>query len=562
MQYLILFILLIGVLAAYLFALGFVIFTISAVAFVPLVVIAAVAAYLFAAVVPLVLLTSRRWAPARSARLASPAEVVAGNVLGAAPRGEMAHHGWDHAWPNYFPYQAQRDFHFVAGVMVNVSRYFLVLPWRWVRKLWTKSSGVARWLWWLPIIIGMVPTVAAPLTLFAVMLVVTSALFVGVLWLVMMAMTGLARLFGLAYGVTERAARRRASKDLVCPHCYRTTLTPGYRCATCGQTHRLLSPGALGIFTRTCGCGSKLPTTATRAAAQALEVVCPYCSQELGNTAGSRPTALIPVIGAVGVGKTTFFASAVRGMGDRAAAAGAFTPTNAAAEQFRALAVGGQVMPKTAYAGRPEVMTFEASTGGELHDIQFVDAAGEFFVTWESTRELTYIDSAACWVFIIDPLTLPDVRDKLDAHGIALGTTMVGTGLAGDAYASVIDRYKQAGGNLAAKSLAIVLSKVDLLTQIPEWADLGTSSRAVRDLLFDHGADNLVRGLELDFASHAYFAVESQSRDDLPTHRDPVRVVDWALGRKRLRLSFLGEIPLEPSPAAAETANSSSPNNQ
>ncbi|WP_282405078.1 hypothetical protein, partial [Pseudomonas sp. PS02285] len=100
--------------------------------------------------------------------------------------------------------------------------------------------------------------------------------------------------------------------------------------------------------------------------------------------------------------------------------------------------------------------------------IQLVDAAGEFFVTWETSRELTYIDSAASWVFIIDPLSLPDVRDKLDAHGVALGSTMVGTGSAGDAYSSVSDRYQQGGGELKSKSLAIVVSKADLLTQVPE----------------------------------------------------------------------------------------------
>lgn len=201
-----------ALLIAYLFALGFVIVAVSTVAFVPLVLLAAVAAYLFAAVVPLVLLTSERWAQPRSAILTTPAEVVAGNVLGAAPRGEMAYHGWDHAWPNYFPYQAQRDFRFVVAVMTRVSRYFLVLPWRWVRALWNKSDGMARWLWWLPIIIGMVPTIAVPLTFFAVMLVLTSALFVGVLWVVMTVMTAIARLFGFVYGSTERSARRRASK--------------------------------------------------------------------------------------------------------------------------------------------------------------------------------------------------------------------------------------------------------------------------------------------------------------------------------------------------------------
>lgn len=557
----ILIILFIGLLLfwGYLIALWFVLFAIFVLAFVPMVAVAAVLAYGFAMIAPLVILTAKRWEGERSQRLATPDEVALGRVLGKGPTGEMQAHGFDRAWPNYFPYQAKRDFTFVAVKVWVVCLRFLKMPWRWVAKLWKKSGSFSRWLWWVPVIVFMVVSVGVAMTVFSVLAMIAAAIFVGILWLMMTVATWIARLAGFLYSNRERASRRRASKELTCPTCYRMTLIPGYKCSGCGNIHRLLQPGPLGILRRTCECGTTLPTTATKAAAQHLEVVCPYCDAKLGITAGSRPTVLVPVIGHVGVGKTTFFASAVTGMAQYASQAGdrTFAATNSVAQQFVSLVSGTTMLPKTAFAGRPEVMTFEASMGGTMHDIQLVDAAGEFFVNWESAQALTYIDSASSWVFIIDPLTLPEVRDKLDSAGVTLGSTMVGTGDTGDAYASVVDRYKAAGGDLKVKSLAIVLSKSDLLTQVPEWSALGTTREGVRALLIDNGADNLIRGIELDFSTIGYFAIESQSRDQLDPVRDPVRVIDWVLAQRRLALSFMG--PLEPALVGAANPDPAAP---
>ena len=73
----------------------------------------------------------------------------------------------------------------------------------------------------------------------------------------------------------------------------------------------------------------------------------------------------------------------------------------------------------------------------------------------------------------------------------------------------------------------------------------------VRQLLFNHGADNLLRGAELDFEKISYFAVESRDREALDPSRDPVRVIDWALAQKRLKLSFM---PVAAQPAPVEDA--------
>lgn len=522
----------------------------------PLLAFAAVGAYAYGAVAPLVLLVAPKWETAREQRLATPLAVTSGTVLGKQPSGEMAAHGWDSAWPNYFPYQASRDFRLVVDVLRRFCLNVFMMPWRWCRSMWRGKGLLARLFFWFPVVVSTVLVVGLPMMLFAILAMVSVALFVVLLWVAMMAATGIARLFGYFYGLRERVSRKRAGKELACPSCYRTTLFPGYQCPGCGRTHRLLQPGPLGIINRVCECGASLPTTASRAAARQLEVVCPYCDITLGTTAGSRPTLLVPVMGSVGVGKTSFLAAAVTGMARATASAGSFAPINPAADQFTQLAHTGMTLPKTAYAGRPDVLVFEASMGGPVHDIQLVDAAGEFFVNWESAQQLSYIDTAPAWVLVIDPLMLPEVRDRLDAAGVGIDESVIGTGAPSDAYASVVDRFTAGGGKLTKKSLAVVVSKADILAQVPEWAELGSSARAVRQLLMDNGADNLIRGAELDFTAIDYFAIEAAPASQPTLVRDPLRVIDWALARKGLRLSFLDLIPAEPELAATAAATS------
>lgn len=544
MPYLIIFLIAIFIVLLYIWLLGWLLFVIASAALGPLLLLALIASFVLAAVMPIILLTSSRWQEDRDRRLRTPDQVQAGAVLGRAPRGETAGWGWDHAWPTYFPYQAKGDFGFVANWMWHRSRAFFALPIKWASALWAITTGVVRLAWWLPVIIAMLVTIGIPSWIFAVFVTMFTFVFIAVLWVVMTAATLISRAFGEIYGSVERGRRRRAAKQLNCPNeeCYRTTYFPGYECPTCGETHRSLQPGPLGVFQRVCACGTTLPSTASRAAAQKLTVVCPYCSTRLDASAGARPTVLVPVIGPVSAGKTTLFASAVRGMAALATERhGRLEPANDPARRFVELSRAGGVLPKTADASRPQVMTFDVALDGGEYELQLVDAAGERFVTQESTGTLTYIDSSGAWVFVLDPLMLPEVRSRLDENAIQLGATKVGTGDLAGAYQSVVERFKAMNGDLKGKALAIVVTKADLLVQVPEWSDLG-SSDSVKDMLGEAGAHNLVRSAEFDFKDELmFFATEAQTRQGLDPKRDPVRVIDWAIARRRMKLQFLGD---------------------
>lgn len=544
MPLLILGVIVIAVVLAYFALLGWLLFTVMSLVFLPLLCVAALAAFVLAAMMPIILLTGGRWREARDHRLRSPEDVQEGKVLGPAPRGETSRYGWDSAWPTYFPFQARRDFGFVAGWMWHRSRQFFVLPLGWAGTLWRINRGILRWALWVPVIVTMMVTIGIPSWIFATLLTVFSAVFIAALWVVMAVATALSRLFGAGYSGAERYRRRHSARQLRCPNrlCYRTTDTPGFVCPTCGEVHRSLRPGPLGIFRRICGCGMALPTTATRAARRRLAVVCPYCSANLAATAGARPTALVPVIGPVAAGKTTLFASAVQGMTTLAEERdGKLGPSNDPARRFVRLVSAGGVLPKTADASRPEVMTFDVALDGKEYEVQLVDAAGERFVTQETTDSLTYIDASDAWVFVLDPLMLPEVRARLDENAIRIGSTQVGAGDLASAYQSVIERFKAINGTLKGKSLAIVVTKADLLVKVPDWSDLG-SSESVKEMLVDSGAHNLVQSAEFDFRNNLeFFVTEAQTREALDPRRDPVRVIDWAISRCRVRLRFLRE---------------------
>jgi len=111
--------------------------------------------------------------------------------------------------------------------------------------------------------------------------------------------------------MTDVITRRRQRASLKCPHCYGESTLPGYRCIGPGCTvvHWSMLPGALGLFTRRCSCGTRLPNT-VGSAAKALVPVCPFCQHNLVEGSGARQTIQLALIGSVGAGKTRLLGAA------------------------------------------------------------------------------------------------------------------------------------------------------------------------------------------------------------------------------------------------------------
>ncbi|MFT4188840.1 MAG: hypothetical protein QM621_09700 [Aeromicrobium sp.] len=476
--------------------------------------------------IPVRVLTGRG---VHAAAIASPDEVRAGNVLGAAPGGRAMAFDWDWAWPVYNPHQARRD---ATAVVARTKQIFIDL-WDWFA---TEDDFFWVWvaLFWAPVLGFTVGVWASIVT-----------------WLVVMALLG-----GLVYAAQrvaifvhdfyDRWLRRRDKADLRCvnPGCYRQTTIPSYRCASpaCSAIHRDIRPGPLGIVHRRCGCGTGFPTT-VGAAAKHLVTLCPFCDTELPKGSGTRQVVMLPVMGAVGAGKTQFLSSGLVGLDQiLTGLRGALSPLNDRAEEFfttaKASIASNHRFTRT-HEDLPAALPFAMERDGKIVEIQAIDAAGEYFRDWQRSQALSYIDTSEVLLFVLDPLALPLVHDQLRVAK-ADGTVAVAQGDPEDSYDSVVERLKASGISLDGKRLAVVMTKVDVLRGVPTIGALDPAdSDSVKSWLEDRGGSGLVRRIRRDFKNVSYFAVDSyQCRDSFdPTH--PLRVIDWALSEADTRLAVL-----------------------
>jgi hypothetical protein len=467
--------------------------------------------------------------------IATPDAVVAGRVLGDAPKGQAKHFGWDRAWPVYHPYQAKRDANAViAQTKRTVKRAF-------------------GWLFAHDFMPAWVAVLLPPFVGFAI-----GAWISTVVWYVVMGLLGgvvyvIQQAGVLGYRWYDRLLLRRRRATLRCAKCYRVTTTPSYRCsdATCTTIHHDLRPGPLGIIHRRCGCGTSIPASVS-GAAKHLVTVCPYCLQDVPKGSGTRRVLPVPVIGAVGAGKTQFLSCGVLELQSRVESlSGSLAPASPVAEAFLKAAatavVSGQRVSKTAWEDRPEGVPLILAVNGREVEVQLMDAAGENFVDWERSQGLGYIDSSDVLLFILDPLALPKVTEQMRVAKMD-GIVPIAQGDPEDAYASVVDRLRAEDVRLGSKSLAIVLTKVDVLHTLPGVASLDPSeSGSIKSWLRSNGADGFIRRVDQDFKLVEYFAVDSFGTRDGHDPLHPVRVLDWVLRTTDPRLSVVPRVSRVPA---------------
>lgn len=462
--------------------------------------------------------------------IATPDDVVAGKVLGDAPKGQAKHFGWDRAWPVYNPHQAKRDANAVLAQAKRVVR------------------GAFEWLFDMDPMPAWVAVLLPPFVGFAI------GAWVSILaWYFVMGLLGgivylIQQIGVLAYRSFDRLTRRRMKATLRCAKCYRVTVTPSYRCSNpqCSTVHHDVRPGPLGIVHRRCGCGTSIPAT-VGSAAKHLVTVCPFCLQDVPKGSGTRRVLPVPVIGAVGAGKTQFLSSGLVELEKRVKQlSGSLTPISPVAESFlktaAAAVASGQRVAKTAWEDRPEGVPFILQFSGQELEVQLMDAAGENFVDWERSQALGYLETADVLLFILDPLALPKVRELLRITNKD-GAVPVALGDPEDSYASVVDRLRAADVRLGSKNLAIVLTKVDVLQTLPG-ADLidPRDGESIRAWLRMNGAEGFVRRVDQDFERVTYFAVDSLGRRDGLDALHPVQVFDWALKTTHPRLSVMPQL--------------------
>lgn len=499
-------------------------------------------------VAPLLVLTGRS---VSKPDIATPEKVVAQQVIRHRPVGFTKHFGWDEAWPEYNPYQALRDAtavyreitlvrHWIWGKvrlrprreMVRPDAYGNLMP---VKPAVGAFSGIA-WGVFVPV----------PFAGFLVGMYGSYALWLSIMGVVGGAVYACQQAWTLAYRWWDRAVMVRVRARVKCPHCYETNPRPTYRCPNpaCAIVHHDISPGPLGIVRRRCGCGMALPTT-IRAASKILVALCPSCGEPLAKGSGARRTVQLPAFGSVGAGKTRFFAAAMTAAHKQLSSSnGSLKALNEEARGFlRASAQAmenKQATEKTIHTIRPEGRPFLlAQASGRVLELQIMDAAGESFTAFDGTEELTYVNSAHAMIFVLDPLALPRVREEI-GNTEHISDTLIATGNQEDAYASVVDRLRSEAIDLSKRSLAVVVTKTEIVRQLRCGNNLDpATSRGVRDWLVGIDQDGFVRRMERDFGTVRYFAVDSLALREPNDPLNPLRVLSWALTSQKVSMALL-----------------------
>jgi len=372
-------------------------------------------------------------------------------------------------------------------------------------------------------------------------------------------------------GVWLRTAHRlwdlvfRIKRPCPNPECWRPNQVPIYVCPSCGAEHRRLWPNSLGVLRHVCACGASLPAVATLGKRR-LAALCPVCRRPVRETE-TRPVHLA-FAGGPSSGKSNLMfmalAQMIDGYSDRSIRKIELideTLTPAIQAEIQRLKRGDPVsktadnLPKAIHLKIDRKMAVDAS-------LYVYDVAGEAFLTGEETVRQSYYGHVDGVLFIVDPLSIPDVRSRYEEEqsdqSVPAGSSELEPQEAyGRLKRALYAHASRDGERIDSARLAVTISKADLLglhqTLVDDppatpiaarGADAGASASAApvktasekcRQWLEDHGQGNLLRLMEADFSAVSYFAVSAlgrtpQADDSTPFSGSRVlEPITWAL---------------------------------
>ena len=198
----------------------------------------------------------------------------------------------------------------------------------------------------------------------------------------------------------------------------------------------------------------------------------------------------------------------------------------------------GASAPKTDAGQPPVAVTVRVRDTRRRALVHLFDAAGEALADPDQNARLAYLDYARTLAFVLDPFAVPDVRDQYARSYADLFRAANAASEDPEAsYQAVVTRLREYGVPTDRKRLAFVLSKQDLLGQLPIADRLRPDHAAVRAWLLDRGLDNLVISAERDFREVRFFLVTAAPGADPGQALAPLR---WLLAAERVPLPVNG----------------------
>ncbi len=457
-----------------------------------------------------------------------PVEFFAPGTLGRtlfrpSDRSDKAAFGLDPGWPS-----------FALAQLGPARRNVLAAGQQWARGLsgWTRKVGQTAWFWFWPLL--------SPVAFAALLAALFLRLGIRVVYVVVGAaqvvLFAAAALMVAVLRAVDRSIHTRRGGQAACPSCYHVSDIPSFACPSCQALHHDLRPGPLGVVARRCACGQLLPTTVTRAVRE-LQAHCANCGQPLSRGTADMKEIRISVIGSVASGKSRFLWMAIESLGIEARANGALVePVGEEAERWQTMV--NEVI-------RPQKQTLRTQPGsavtgavfqvrrpkGPPFRLQLFDAPGEAFQNVQDNAELSFLDRTDGMVLVVDPFTIPRLRDELAQRCPELVSEACPAELGPEeSYDLTEQRLLTYRVDLGQINLAIVVVKMDLFVRsglAPERWDWEARDELRSWLVETADLYHLVHRAEPHFKSVEYFATSSF---DLPTAGDPRRTslaLEW-----------------------------------
>jgi hypothetical protein len=326
---------------------------------------------------------------------------------------------------------------------------------------------------------------------------------------------------------------------LTCPTCHHRVVYPAYQCPRpgCGAMHHDVRPGRYGVLRRVCACGYQMPTLLLLGSHR-MTAYCPHagCGQPMAEGAGTAREIVLPMVGATTAGKTRMMLALATALVDERPLPGlAALPadghtTNRLTQLRTALRAKGDT-DKTLPGDAMRALSFNLNGGRVRRLVHIYDPPGERLNDSARLHELRFMRMADTFVFVVDPLAIPDVWQSLDPQDQRRYQQFRSAQPPDFIFAQVLQNLEGMGVKPRKKALAVAVTKSDLIAGLPICADLGDSSEAVRAWLADRvGMDNMVRAVAKAFGDVRYFRATTRPA---PGNTDGnVRdLLLWTLGR-------------------------------
>jgi hypothetical protein len=499
---------------------------------VPLVLLAAAAGAgggLIAALAATLLALSGR----ADAAIRTPDDVLAGALRGRSD-GHLPRP--DHAWPQYFVAQVRLDLRAAWDLVATVVLRSWTGPIRLLRQVDYRALLVF-WPLLLPVAVAIVALDAAAFVGFAAVLAVCATIC-ALAWAAGCVVVGALRGLDRVWQLLVRAGGS-------CPRCYEVSALPAYQCTGPHPAadphhglHRDLRPGRLGVLWRRCACGTRLPTTVLRAAWR-LPARCPLCGEPLHRGAAVHTDVRVPVFGAASAGKTHLImgtlVNLMRATGPPGVELKLADERSAHTYQGH-LAVfdSGGSAPKTDASALPVALTLLLHNRRRRAMVHLFDAAGEALADPDLNAQLAYLDRARTLIFVLDPFSIPELQQRYaGGHGQVFRRANAARDWPEASYQATVTRLRDHSVDTGRQRLAFVVTKRDLLAELPPAASPAPGSDAVRAWLCELGLDNLVTSAERDFGAVQYFLVAVRHGDAGATATQPLR---WLVAGEKLAL--------------------------